>query len=77
MSPGTPDYLVVAYLHTRWALGDHRRPTHQLRRFRQHGGHVDNTRWSRCWLLARHRYRATRQPSTRNHPATTTATQGG
>lgn len=53
MRPGTPDYLIIRYLHTRWALGDRRCQTWQLRRFREHGGHVDNTRWGRVWGIAR------------------------
>jgi hypothetical protein len=74
MSPGTPDHLVIAYLHTRWALGDHRRQTHQLRRFRQHGGRVDTKRWGRLWGIA-HRLAIARAEDRRVAPALVPGTQ--
>lgn len=58
--PGPSNQAIVRYLHVRWALGDRRRQTHQLWRFREHGGRVSEERWSRCWGLALHRWKATR-----------------
>jgi hypothetical protein len=62
-APGAPNDAVVRYLLVRWAVGDHRRQTHQLARYRAHGGHIDNTRWSRCWGLARQRWWRHHPPS--------------
>lgn len=59
-APGPQNHAIVRYLHVRWSLGDHRRPTHQLARFRAHGGAVSSVRWARCWSLALHRWKATR-----------------